>query len=129
VLLLLMSARTVARTLDWRDEVTLLRSSAEACPRAVHGRLNLAEALQRAGSPAEAVWHYAVAAAGRQSFPGPFHAPALEAETGLTLSERLRQLPELVGAPDRRAYFSALHAFLLDRGAVAEAAIVAELAR
>jgi len=125
----LMCMRTVTRVLDWRDEVRLLSSSAEACPRAVHGRLNLAEALTRAGRPAEAVWQYAMAAAGRSAFPGRFDVPALEAEARLALDERLRRMPELMGASDPRAFLAALHQYLLANGATAEARIVAELGR
>jgi protein O-mannosyl-transferase len=125
---LLASLRTVDRSLDWRDSVTLHRSSLRSCPAAVHSRLILAHALRERGEAAEAVWHYALAGAGRAAFPGPVDLPAFAAEDALGLDERLRRLPELVDAPDASGYWIALHRFLSAQGAGAEAEIVRDLA-
>lgn len=129
VLVALASVRTVDRTLDWRDTVTLQRGSLASCPRAVHSRFILANALREQGEHAEAVWHYAVAGAGRAAFPGPFDVPALDAEQARPLADRLPELPALVGADDPLRYWASLHHYLLSQGAVAEAEVVGRLAR
>jgi hypothetical protein len=129
VVVALMGLRFVQRTLDWHDGVTLQRSSLAVCPRAVHSRFILANALRERGEVDEAIWHYAVAAAGRNAFPEPFDSPLLDAEQELPLSERLPRLPALVGAADPLAYWGSFHAYLSREGANAEAARVVELAR
>lgn len=126
--LALFAARSVMRTLDWYDDVALQRSSIEACPRAVHSRFILANALRERGVVDESVWHYAVAAAGRSAFPERFDSPMLEAELELPLAQRLPRIPELSGAPDPLAYWAAFHAYLVQQGALAEADLVRDLA-
>jgi hypothetical protein len=116
------------RTLDWRDTLALQQSSLAMCPRAVHSRFILANALRERGEVDASIWHYAVAAAGRSAFPGPFELPLLEAEDTLPLAQRLPRIPALVGAPDPTAYWGAFHAYLVREGATAEAARVRELA-
>ena len=124
----LFATRSVLRTLDWYDDVALQRSSIEACPRAVHSRFILANALRERGVVDESVWHYAVAAAGRSAFPERFDSPLLDAEIELPLAQRLPRIPELSGAPDPLAYWAAFHAYLVQQGAVAEAELVRDLA-
>lgn len=128
IVLALMSVRYVQRTLDWHDDVSLQRSSLAACPRAVHSRFILANALRRRGEVDESIWHYAVAGAGRTAFPERFESPLLDAELDQPLSQRLPQIPTLAGAADPFAYWAALHAYLVREGALAEAARVRELA-
>lgn len=127
-LLALLAARHVQRTLDWRDGIELQSSSLAMCPRAVHSRFILANAMRERGRVDEAIWHYAVAAAGRAAFPEPFESPLLAAEDTLPLSERLPRIPALVGAADPIAYWSAFHSYLVHEHADAEAARVRELA-
>jgi hypothetical protein len=126
ILLALMSARTLERTLDWRDASTLYESSARACPAAVHNRLNLGEAMRRTGRPADAVWHFGMAAAGRHAWPGRFDVAAFDAERELAVGERLPRLPELVGAEHPRAFWAGLHQMFVREGSRAEAQLVAE---
>lgn len=123
-LVLALGARSALRSLDWRDEVRLQRSSLDACPAAVHGRFNLANELRARGEAERAVWHYGVAAAGRQAFPEPFDVPAFEAEATVPLHERLLQLPELVDAPDPAQFYRGLHAYFMAQGWTAEAQVV-----
>jgi protein O-mannosyl-transferase len=124
----LACVRAVDRTLDWRDSVTLQRASVTSCPRAVHSRFILANALRDRGESKEAVWHYAIAGAGRSAFPGPFDVPALDAEQTLPLADRLVQLPTLVQAEDPVRYWAALFSYLAEQGAFAEAEVVRRLA-
>jgi hypothetical protein len=124
----LLSARTIDRTLDWRDSASLYQSSADACPAALHNRVNLAHALARAGRSDEAVWELGIAAAGRATYPHPFRPLAFEAERALPLAERLPRLPELCGVPDPPRFWAGLHDFLVADGWHAEAAVVRELA-
>ena len=119
--------RSRARAPDWNDPVSLHESSARACPRAVHGRLNAALAHRNAGHPAEAVWHYALAAAGRSAYPGPWESLAFEAERLYPLEARLARLPEVLGIPPERLW-PGMHAYLVSEGAMAEANLVAALA-
>ncbi len=128
LVLALFGARSVIRTLDWYDDVSLQRSSLDACPRAVHSRFILANALRERGVADESVWHYAVAAAGRSAFPERFDSPMLDAEIELPLAQRLPRIPELAGAPDPLAYWAAFHAYLVQQGATAEADLVRDLA-
>lgn len=128
VLAALAGARSVQRTLAWSDGETLQRSSLASCPAAVHSRFILANLLRERGAAEEAVWHYGVAGAGRAAFPEPFEVDAFEAEATEALHERLPRLPRLVGAPDERAYWAGLHAYLLSQGATAEARVVQRIA-
>lgn len=128
LLVALSAARSVDRSLDWRDALSLQRSSAEACPAALHGRLLLAAEESRAGEHEQALWDYAVALAGRTAYPEPFESPLLDAEKDTPLAERLRNLPELMGAPDRARGWAVLRGALLRLGARDEAALAAELA-
>jgi protein O-mannosyl-transferase len=128
ILISLACVRTVDRTLDWRDTVSLQRASIASCPRSVHGRFILANALREQGEPQEAVWHYALAGAGRAAFPGRFDVPALDAEETRPLAERLEQLPALVNADDPKRYWASLYAYLATQGAFAEAEVVRRLA-
>jgi hypothetical protein len=128
LLVALSAGRTVDRTLDWRDDLTLQQSSTDACPAAVHGRLLLAAAESRAGQHEQALWDYAVALAGRAAYPGPFDSALFEAERATPLADRLRALPELLGAGDRARGWAALHGALLRLGARREAALAAQLA-
>jgi len=127
VLVLALAARSVHRSLDWRDEVTLQSSSLDACPAAVHGRFNLANELRRRGESADAVWHFAVAAAGRDAFPDHFEVPAFEAERELSVNERLYRLPALVEATDEARYYRGLHGYFMAQGWTAEADVVRQI--
>lgn len=124
----LLALRGIQRTLDWRDDIALQRSSLEVCPRAVHSRFILANALRERGEVDESIWHYAVAGAGRAAFPERFDSPLFDAEDELTLAERLPRIPELVGAGDPLAYWAAFHAYLVREHAIAEAERVREIA-
>lgn len=129
ILIALMSARTIERTLDWRDSVSVYESSAQACPAAVHNRFNLGDAMRKAGRPADAVWHFGLAAAGRHAYPGRFDVAAFEAERELPVEDRLPRLPELVGAENPRAFWVGLHQMFVREQSRAEADLVAELAQ
>ncbi len=128
VLLALSAARTVDRMRDWSDSLSIQRSSAESCPAALHGRVLLAAEESRAGWHEEALWDYAVALAGRAAYPDPFESLLLDAERDTALADRLRTLPELMGAPDRARGWAALRGALLRLGAHDEAALAEELA-
>jgi len=123
-----LGIRFVQRSIDWHDSVSLQRSSLAVCPRAVHSRFILAHALRERSEVDEAIWHFAVAGAGRNAFPEPFESPLLDAEQTLPLAERLPRIPELVGATESLAYWAMLHDYLTSIGASAEAARVRELA-
>jgi hypothetical protein len=129
ILIALMSARSIERTLDWRDSVSIYESSARACPAAVHNRFNLGDAMRKAGRPADAVWQFGIAAAGRHAYPGPFDVEAFDAEIELPIDDRLTRLPELVGAEDPRAFWAGLHQMFVREQSRAEADLVAEMAR
>lgn len=120
--------RTVDRTLDWRDSVQLYESSARACPAAVHNRFNLGDAMRKAGRPADAVWHFGMAGAGRHAFPGEFDVEAFDVEWTEPVERRLPRLPELVGEPDARAFWAGLHRFFVQEQSKAEADLVAHIA-
>jgi hypothetical protein len=122
------AARSVHRSLDWSDALSLERSSAESCPAALHGRVLLAAEESRAGWHEEALWDYAVALAGRAAYPAPFESLLLDAEQDTPLAERLRTLPELMGARDRGRGWAALRGALLRLGARDEAALAEKLA-
>lgn len=128
VLLTLMSWRTVDRSLDWRDSLTLYESSTLACPAAVHNRFNLADAMRKAGRTEDAVWHFGLAGAGRSAYPGRFEVEAFDAELEQPVEKRLPKLPELVGASDPRSYWANMHRFFVKEQSRAEADLVAELA-
>lgn len=129
VLGLLFAGRSVDRSLDWKTPLSLYRSSARACPAAVHNRLSLAKTWQKQGRPDEALWNYAIALAGHRAFPTPFVAKAFAVEHVEPLASRLRRLPELVdlgGSPAQ--VWPALAQWLDRRGASAEAALARKLA-
>ena len=128
ILLALMSWRTVDRSLDWRDSLSLYESSTLACPAAVHNRFNLADAMRRAGRTEDAVWHFGLAGAGRSAYPGRFEVEAFEAELEQPVEQRLPRLPDLVGASDPRGYWANMHRFFVEEQSRAEAELVAELA-
>jgi hypothetical protein len=128
ILIALMSARTIERTLDWRDSVTVYESSAQACPAAVHNRFNLGDAMRKAGRPADAVWHFGLAAAGRHAYPDRFDVEAFDAERESPVEDRLPRLPELVGAENPRAFWAGLHQMFVREQSRAEADLVAEMA-
>jgi hypothetical protein len=127
VVALSFGARFAERSLDWRSALALHGSTARACPAAIHNRIHLAAAFHEAGNPAQAVWHTAVAAAGRSAYPQPFAPEALAAEeAGEPLEERLARLPELLGWPDGRSW-AGLQAWFEGEGWLAEARLVARL--
>jgi hypothetical protein len=128
LLIALSAARSVHRSLDWSDALSLQRSSAEACPAALHGRVLLAAEESRRGWHEEALWDYAVALSGRAAYPGPFESLLLDAERDTPLADRLRTLPELMGAPDRARGWAVLRGALLRLGAHEEAALAEKLA-
>jgi hypothetical protein len=116
LLMLWWGGRTVVRSLDWRDDLSLGRSSVGNCPRALHNRMNLAVSLARAGEHDEALWHFGVSAAARQGYPQWRELPAYQAEAELPLAERLPRLPELVEAPDPRGFWMGLANYLGAQG-------------
>ena len=129
-LALLLGARTASRTLDWRSPLTLHVTDVATCPAALHNRLHAAKALQAAGEQDRALWHYAVALAGRQRFPRPLPANVYEAERTLSLLERLRSLPTLLPFDaEERLVWPALVNWLRGRGALREAALAETLGR
>ncbi len=133
VLLAVFGARTVQRTFDWRDDWSLQQRAVLDCPRAVHSRFIMANLARERGETRLAIWHYAVAGAGRAAFPGAFESPLLEEElerpdpTPQELEQMIARLPELAGAKDAMAYWAAMHRFLLSQGAFAEARMIEEL--
>ena len=50
-----MGARTMVRTLDWRDDTYLFASAAEAYPRSAKALYQLADGLVKRGNVAEAL--------------------------------------------------------------------------
>lgn len=121
LLALWWGGRSFVRSFDWHDDITLGRASVQACPRAVHNRLNLAAVLADAGEHDEAIWHFALAATARRSFPAFEPLPAYEVEFELPLNERLAQLPQLVGAPSGSAFWMAMANYLAQEGWTATA--------
>jgi hypothetical protein len=126
--LIALGARTVERTLDWRDEATLFQAQVETCPGAVHGRLMHAQALSEQGRTHEALWSYGLAAAGRASWPTPLPEEAFDGDRGPDVARRLRELPGIAGATDAPRYFRSLAAMLRGLGAEAEARLAEGLA-
>lgn len=61
LLILLYGGRSVARNLDWRDQLTLFTVTAETSPRSAKVRYNLGVALEEAGRPEEALAQYEAA--------------------------------------------------------------------
>jgi hypothetical protein len=124
LLVALSTGLSVDRSLDWRDSRSLLSSSVDACPAAVHSRVLLADELSGDGEHREALWHSAVAIAGRSAYPEPFASALLDAESEMPLADRLRALPELAGAPDPARYLAGLRGLLIRLGARREAALL-----
>jgi len=124
VVLALMTTRVVVRSLDWRNNETLIGSSLRMCPATVHTRVQRAHQAKEAGRAKEAAWHFAVAAAARQRFPAPFDVPALEAERTMPLEERLLAIPELLEVEHPTGFLVGLRNYLASQGAHAEAAVV-----
>lgn len=120
----LMAIRTIQRTVEWHDSISLFSSSVRACPAAVHGRLNLARALHREGEAEEAVWHFGVTAATRGFFPKPVpELPAFAVDFDTPIETRLSALPRWVGATHPDAFWSSLVTFLARQGYAREAAV------
>lgn len=125
-LVLLLAGASAYYSRMWRDTLTLLQHGVLACPNSVHNHLRLAETLSDLGQPAEAAWHFAVAAEGRRRFPGPFQHPAAEAEIDLPVAQRLAQLHRLLGPREPETVWRrALARMLQAQGRAAEAALVA----
>ena len=101
------------RTVETSNSRTLLAAQVEAQPDSVKGHLYYARELGRAGEYEEAVWHLAIATAGRNRFPRPFVAPRL---AGAPIAERYAALPELLAPGDPpTAFWPAFRAFAVRR--------------
>ena len=109
----------------WRSEETLLAHSVVSCPSSVHNHARYADLLAGQGRTAEAVWHYAVASAGRSRFPGRWEHPAADAELTLGAEERTRRMHQLLhierAEPEWRVEFAS---FLRAAGHPREASLV-----
>lgn len=113
---------------DWTDRVRLHQRSVDRCPAAVHNRLNLAQELSARGDVPAALWHFAVAAAGKQAYPARWAPPAFDEEQTGIRSSSLQNLPAMVGAADPAAWWRGLHGMLQRSGHPAEADLARGLA-
>jgi len=116
LLALWWAARTVERSMDWHDPISLGKSSVASCPRALHARLALAAELVEIGRHEEALWHFGVLAASRRSFPVWTELPAYAVELELPLAQRLSRLPEFTGAGSPSAFWAGLANYLASQG-------------
>jgi hypothetical protein len=107
IILATQAPLSAARALDWRTPHTLLAAQVEAQPDSVKGQLYYATLLGRAGQWDEAIWHLAIAADGRRSFPGRWRAPRLPLD--LPAEQRVMRLPDLFArGATPLAYFGGL---------------------
>jgi hypothetical protein len=107
VLLLVQASVSSYKSLQWRSTDSLLRHAVETCPNSVHNHFRYAELLSDEGKAEEAVWHFAVAATGRNSFPNRWEHPAAEAECSVPVRRRLAMMHELLHAPGTEAQWRA----------------------
>ncbi len=135
----LWTLQSAQRSMDWADDLSLFRSSARACPAAMHNRVNLADAEAKAGHRREALWHFAVSAALRPQYPAAPELPvfALEAELdglfddGLDEASWARLLPALpaqLGVDDAATFWRSLATFAARQGYPEVAQLAAQLA-
>ena len=99
---LVEAALTGAYAHAWRSDEALLSAAVAACPSSVHDHYRLARVLSANGDATSAVWHYAVAAQGRNAFPEAWRHPAADEEQTLAPDERVRRMHALlkVTAPE-----------------------------
>jgi hypothetical protein len=126
LLFIAFAAKTVIHTLNWRNNVSLFTASATHCPKALHNRFNLAQALSKAGRHEEAVWNFGLTGAMRALYPHPFEMPAFDIEH-LPVTQRLRRLPELTASPDPIGFWIGLHGYLKKAGFTKEVRVVDRL--
>jgi Tfp pilus assembly protein PilF len=108
-----LGARTHARTLDWRDDLSLDRAAVAVSPGSAAARLNLGTSLLAAGDVAGAWREWREAARLDPNAPGPLAAMGLEAqrEGDLALAENLlrRAVQVAPGHLEARLGLAALH--------------------
>jgi hypothetical protein len=127
VLLVVQAAVSSYKSLQWRSTNSLLQHAVRTCPDSVHNHLRYAEMLSENGRYEEAVWHFAVAATGRNSFPNRWEHPATGAECAMPARRRLALMHQLLHAPGTEAQWRAGFAsYLTAAGRYAEARLVVE---